>query len=111
MATREQIGGTEAPPRDATPSQTEPRAMEAPPGIEIIYGAFAPGWWRHLFKRPRREPVPGTEIIYGAFAPGWWRGLFSRPKKPVPGGEIVYRGFAPGWWRYLFRRTPRRSPK
>lgn len=85
MATREQIGGTDAPPRDATPSQAELGSAGAAPGTEIIYGAFAPGWWRHLFKRPRREPAPGTEIVYTAFAPGWWR--------------------------YLFRRTPRRSPK
>ena len=102
MATRERIGGTDAP------SRAEPRATGAAPGTEIVHGAFAPGWWRGLFSRPKK-PVPGGEIVYWGFAPGWWRGLFSRPKKPVPGGEIVYRGFAPGWWRYLFRRTTPRS--
>ena len=112
MATREQIGGTEAPPRDATPPRAESRATEVPPGVELVYTAFAPGWWRHLFKRPRREPAPGTELIYGAFAPGWWRYLFKRPRRePAPGTELIYGAFAPGWWRYLFRRTPRRSPK
>lgn len=84
MVTREQIGGTDASPRDATSSRAEPRATGA---------------------------APGTEIIYGAFAPGWWRYLLSRPKEAPPGGELVYTAFAPGWWRYLFRRTPRRSPK
>ncbi len=110
MATREQIGGTDAPPRDATPSQAESGSAGAAPGTEIIYGAFAPGWWRHLFSRPKEAP-PGGELVYGAFAPGWWRHLFSRPKEAPPGGELVYTAFAPGWWRFLFRRMPPRSPR
>ena len=112
MATRERIGGTDAPPRAAATPPRADRATEAAPGTEIVHGAFAPGWWRHLFTRPRREPAPGTEIIYGAFAPGWWRHLFTRPRRePAPGTEIIYGAFAPGWWRYLFKRTPRQSPK